>query len=483
MLKPDEIIALIDADRTSTKKLNAELGEKYYEGEHDIKQHRLFYFNSDGVLVEDKTRSNIRIAHPFFTENVDQCVQYMMSGDENFIQSDIPELQEMLDEYFDEEFYSELADTLTDTCVAGFGYMYAYKSADDRVKFCTADEMGVVEVKARDASDHKDHIIHWYIDRIEKGSRVIKRIEDWDDEQTYYYIQEGSKALELDVDVEINPRPHILYKKDGDESIYYDAFGFVPFFRLDANKKQTSHLKPIKDIIDDYDVMNCALSNNLADFDNPIYLVKGFKGDNLDELQTNLKTKRTVGIGDNGGLEVHTVEIPYQARKEKMDIDKQNIYKFGMGFDSSQVGDGNITNIVILSRYALLELKCNKLEKKVKAFLKKLAKVVIEEINKANDTDYSIKDIDIKINRETMTNALDNATIEKTKAETIQIAVTTILNAASMLDADTVTEALCEQLDLDFDEVKDKLPDEPQTDINQASTSLAETTIEGDVVE
>lgn len=464
MLKPDEIIELMNADRTSARKLNAELGEKYYEGEHEIKQQRLFYFNSDGMLIEDKTRSNIRIAHPFFTENVDQCVQYMMSGDDNFIRSDIPELQEKLDEYFDEEFYSELSDTLADTCIAGFGYMYAYKSADDRVKFCSADKLGVVEVKARDASDGKDHIIHWYTDRIERGTREIKRIEDWDDEQTYYYIQEGSKALELDESVEINPRPHILYKKEGEDSIYYDAFGFVPFFRLDANRKQISHLKPVKDIIDDYDVMNCALSNNLADFDNPIYLVRGFKGDNLDELQQNLRTKKTIGVGDNGGLEVHTIEIPYQARKEKMDIDRQNIYKFGMGFDSSQVGDGNITNIVILSRYALLELKCNKLEKKVKAFLKKLAKVVIEEINKSDGTDYTVRDIDIRIKRETMSNALDNAAIEKTKAETVQTAVATILNAASVLDADTVLESVCEMLDLDYYEVKSKLADESHSD-------------------
>lgn len=468
MLKPDEIIEFINEDKTSKRKNFARLGERYYEGEHDIKNRRIFYFNSDGELVEDKTRSNVKISHPFFTELVDQCVHYMLSSEENCVHSDIPELQEKMDAYFDEEFYSEFADTLTDTCIAGFGYMYAYKSMDDRVKFCWADEMGVVEVKARDASDSKDHIIYWYIDKIEKGSRKIKRIEDWDDEQTYYYIQEDDKGLQFDEDVLINPRPHIVYTKDNDNSIYYDAFGFVPFFRLETNRKQTSHLKPIKDIIDDYDVMNCGLSNNLADFDNPIYIVSGFKGDNLDELQQNLKTKKAIGVGENGGVDVQTVEIPYQARKEKMDVDRENIYKFGMGFDSSKVGDGNITNIVILSRYALLELKCNKLEKKVKAFLKKLVKVVLEEINKSDGTDYTLKDIKISIKREMMTNASDNAAIEKTKAETVQIKVNTLLNAAAQLDNETLLRTLCELLELKYDEVKSKLLNNSQNDINQA---------------
>lgn len=54
-------------------------------------------------------------------------------------------------------------------------------------------------------------------------------------------------------------------------------------------------MKPIKGLIDDYDIMQCGLSNNLKDFDTPLYVVKGFQGDNLDELQQNLKTKKIVG--------------------------------------------------------------------------------------------------------------------------------------------------------------------------------------------
>ena len=40
-----------------------------------------------------------------------------------------------------------------------------------------------------------------------------------------------------------------------------------------------------------------------------------------------------------------------------------------MGFNSAQIGDGNITNVVIKSRYALLDLMCYKLKKNLKKFL------------------------------------------------------------------------------------------------------------------
>ena len=110
MLTPDQISDFIEQDKNSLKKRLARKGLRYYEGDHDIRKYELYYYNAKGELVLDTTRSNIKIPHPFFTELVDQEVQYMLSGDEGFIKSDMPELQELLDEYFNEneDFTSEL---------------------------------------------------------------------------------------------------------------------------------------------------------------------------------------------------------------------------------------------------------------------------------------------------------------------------------------------------------------------------------------
>ena len=129
MLTESEILNFIDEDRGSEKKQLARVGERYYEGEHDIKDYKLYFYDADGNLIEDTTRSNIKISHPFFTELVDQQVQYMLSADCGFIKSDIPELQTELDAYFNEneDFTSELYDTLIGCVSKGFDYMYAYK--------------------------------------------------------------------------------------------------------------------------------------------------------------------------------------------------------------------------------------------------------------------------------------------------------------------------------------------------------------------
>ena len=468
MLTVDEIIKFITEDRLSTRKHNAKIGQNYYEAQHDILNYRMFYFNSDGKLVEDFTRSNAKIPHPFFTELVDQASQYMLSGEEQMIQSDIPELQERLDEYFDDDFISELNDVLTGTQCKGFDYMYVYENKDGRLAFECADGLGVIEVRAKETNDNCDYVIYYYQDRLTKENKTITRVQVWDENQTTFYVMEDNDKLVLDTKEPINPRPHVIYHKDGDDAIYYENFGFIPFFRLDNNKKQISSLHPIKSLIDDYDMMSCGLTNNIADFDHPIHVVKGFQGDDLNELQQNLKTKKIIGTDSDGGLEVHTVDIPYEARLTKMQEDEKNIYRFGMGFNSAQLGDGNVTNVVIKSRYALLDLKCNKLEIRLKKFLKNIIKVVIQEINRVDGTDYQMSDVYFDFDREVMTNAQDNAQIELIDAQKEQVHISTLLTLFNVLDDETVIQRICEILDIDYEDIKNKLPDD-STENNQTA--------------
>ena len=463
----------MERDSSSMRKKMAKVGQRYYDAEHDIMDYRMFYYNADGQLVEDTYRTNTKISHPFFTELVDQAVQYMLSGKDGIIHSDIPELQSRLDEYFDDDFICELNDVLTGTMAKGFEYMYVYMNKDGRLSFECADSLGVIEVRERDTDDGCAYVIYWYIDKLTRENKTIKRIQVWDENETTFYVQENDGKLMLDDSEPVNPRPHVIYRKENDKNIYFDNFGFIPFFRLDNNKKQWSGLKPIKDLIDDYDIMSCGLSNNLADFDYPLYVVKGFNGDDLNELQTNLKTKKMIGVDADGGVEVHTVDIPYDARKLKMDEDEKNIYRFGMGFNSAQVGDGNVTNVVIKSRYALLDLKCNKLEIRLKKFLKSIIKVVIDDINRTDNTAYKVSDVWFDFEREVMTNASDNAQIELTDAQKKQTEINTLLSLANVLDDETIIQNICDVMDISYEDIKNRLPNDEDDDIEDNTNAQA----------
>lgn len=457
MLSTAEIKQFIDEDTYSSKKRLAEVGERYYEGDHDINQSRFFYFDADGNLQEDKYRSNVKIAHPFFTELTDQLTAHLLSFKDNPIQAKdgTDGLQEYLDTYFDERFWEEVTELLTDTYTKGFGYLYAFKNADDRLEFEAADSMGVVEVREQDTDDKCAYVIYWYNDRIEKGTKIVKKIQVWDNTQTYYYEQVDSGEIVSDKDAKINPRPHIIYTDDDSGSLKYEVLGFMPFWRLDNNRKQISGLKPIKALIDDYDIMMCGLSNNVTDFDTPLHIVTGFQGDDLNELQQNLKTKKIVGVDVGGGIDVKTVNIPYQARQVKAEADEKAIYRFGFGLNMAGLKDTSATtNIAIKSAYSLLEMKANKMEKRLKRLLKELLKVVLNEINTKYSKDYQLNDVKFDFTRNLMVNEAENANVEKVKADTTMVKINTIMNAAGAIGEDEVIKAVCDELDVDYDKVK-----------------------------
>ena len=472
MLKIEEIMQFIQDDATSEKKLAAKVGNAYYEGKHDILNYRMFYFNDDGQPVEDKFRSNIKITHPFFTELVDQAVQYILSGNDGIIKSDDPDLQAELDAYFNanEDFVAELSEVITGCMAKGYEYMYAYKNADDRLAFQCADCLGVVEVRAKDTDDNCEYVIYRYVDRIEKGRKLIHRIQVWDDKQTWFYVQKNNDKLELDESEPINPKPHVIFTEEGSPEKYFEGFGFIPFFRLDNNKKQVSGLATIKDLIDDYDLMASSLSNNLVDFDTPIHVVKGFEGD-LDEMIHNLKVKKHMGVPEGGDFERQVIDVPYQARQAQLDLDEKNIYRFGMGLNTSGLKDtAATTNIAIKAAYSLLDLKATKFEIKLKQFLRKILKIVLAEINDQKGTDFQMSQIYFEFDHEVMSNAQENAQIELTYAQEQQVKINTLLALAARMGEELLMQNVCDVLELDYTEIKNKLPD-----LDEAQTMLTET--------
>ena len=477
MLKVTDIKTFIDNDRASRKKQLARIGQKYYEGDHDIKGYRIFFIDANGILQEDLTRSNIRISHPFFRILADQEAQYILSGKEPLFNSDIPELQARLDEYFNhnDDFNSELYYAVLGAIVKGHDFFYAYKNSQGQTCFQCADSLGVVEVRNKDTDDGCEYVIYYYVDRYKKDMTPITRIEVWDSKQVQFFVQDGDGKITVDKDKKPNPRPHSLYKKDGDESTYYEDYGQIPFIRLDNNRKQQSGVFTIKDLIDDYDLMACGLSNNIQDTNESLYVVKGFEGDNLDELMVNIKAKKHIGVGEDGDVEIKTVDIPVEARKTKMEADKESIFYFGMGVNTSGLKDSGATvSVAVKSAYADLDLKCEGFNKGFKRFLRKLLDIVLKEINEMDGTAYEQKDIYFNLERETITNEQEKAQIRLIEAQEQQARVGTILSTAAQFGNELTMQMLCEAYDMDYDELKGKFPDpeENADTFNPAQSAL-----------
>ena len=451
MLTTNEILAAINNEFNSKKYQLARKGLRYYEGDHDILDYKIYYIDQDGMAVEDNTKSNIKISHAYLTELINQKVSYFHNIKKDFVFSDIPELQAALKERFDDEFFAELVDVLKYGSAEGWSYLYRYLDEEGKSRFNFAEGLGVCEIPSHIASDEMAHIIYCYVEKI-KDNKKLEAVLDYTNESVTYYKKTGN-SLMLDDRYKINPRPLILSQPDENGAIYYDQFKRIPFYRFSNNKKEFSDLKPIKGLIDDADMMACSLSNNLQDLSEGIYMVKNYQGTNAEEFIQNVKAKKYVGVGADGDFDVKTVEIPYQARQAKLAIDKEAIYKFGQGFNSSQSGDGNITNVVIKSRYSELDMKVNDFEIQVRKFLKPIIKDVIDEINKELKTNYKYSDVYVEFERATIINEQETVQNNLTKAQQRQIDINNILSLNSILPEEEIRKEICRILELNYEDI------------------------------
>lgn len=208
-----------------------------------------------------------------------------------------------------------------------------------------------------------------------------------------------------------------------------------------------------------------ACQNNLVDFDTPIHVVRGFQGDNLDELQQNLKTKKMIGVDEDGGVEIKTVDVPYEARKIKLEIDEKNIYRFGMGLNLSGLKDTSAT-IQYCDQSGIFPawFESQQEEIKLKQLFRKILKIVLDEINEKNDTKYQQSDVFFEFKHEVMSNSQENADICLTEAQTKQAKINTLLDVAAYMDDETIIKSICDVLDIEYDEIKGKLPDVNEAD-------------------
>ncbi|MFL2116285.1 phage portal protein [Marinilactibacillus psychrotolerans] len=461
-------------DKASSSKKNARIGQRYYEYKHDILDNRIFFIDDNGRLQEDQYASNVKIPHAFFTEQVDQKVQYLLSNPVE-VKVEDEAFRKLLDEYYDEDFQLFLQESMEGASKKGFEYAYARTNQEDRLCFQVSDSIQTFSIYDDKLRDQR--VVRYYDKDITRNGKnvVVTAAEVWDDKQVTFFITDENKRFKLDETRELNPRPHVIAKDEAGKE-YERSMNTVPFYRLSNNKNERTDLEPIKALIDDYDLMACFLSNNLQDFSEAIYVVKGFRGDDLSKLRQNIKAKKTVGVGSDGGVDVQTVNIPVEARKTKLEIDKDAIYKFGMAFDSTQLGDGNITNVVIKSRYALLDMKANKAEVRLRSMLKWINEMIVSDINRRFNKNYNAKDIEINIVRETMVNEKDIVDIEKVEADTRQVIIESILAVAPRLDDESILKLICEQFDLDWEEIQLSLEEQ------EFSSGLQEDTdpIEGD---
>lgn len=405
--------------------LDAETAKKYYTGNNEeISERKPMFYGKDKCLVEDVTKANNRIPNGFYPKIVKQANGYLLSNGVNLDKEIKDNLGKKLDIKVQRAgLTSQIQGCAWAYCFIGVnGFNLDIWKGQEFIPLYD-ERTGLLRAGIRfwQIASNKPIMITLYeedgyseymIDSKNNKSGMTK------DKQAYIIVRK-SDALEESVIGENN-------------------WSTLPIVPLYANDDKVSTLTTtIKNLIDLYDIVESDFGNNLEDSQDVFWVIKNYSGQDIGEFRENLKHYKSIKVSGDGDAKPQTTEVPYQARKEALQIIKTNIYDFAMAVDMSTIrGGSNATTTEIDAAFYDLDMKTNEFENNVVDFLEGIIELYQEY--SGNTQEYTIG-----FTRDKLVN----------KKESVEM----IYAAREDLDRETTLEIVLPYLGLDISRVPDIL--------------------------
>lgn len=429
-LNTSDIIKLILKDDTlSPQKAYMHIGERYYDGEHDILSHdfreSVIYEEDDtGTTIGSKFRnennSNHHNVHNFHRQHVDQKVAYIsgrapsvtVEGAED--SAELKAFENLITVISsDEEFSDILADYETGASNKGIEWLHVYYDKLGRLQYVIVPAQGCIPLYDTQYQKELVEMIRYYqISVVRPGSEVIrKHVEWWTAEDVSHYTEDDSGEYILE-----SCLPHwfgITNIDDKEVSREPHGWGRVPFIGLYNNSRSQSDLLRNKGLIDAYNLISSSSTNNQIDLVELYWMIQGYGGETAKAIQSKLKINKAVNITDpNGKIQAQQVTLSVSERLEWLKMLRQDIYHLGMAIDTDDETFGSAPSGVSLKfRYTQLDMKADMMIRKLKRAMKDFFWFLTEDINRTQGKSYDCSLIRFDVNKSMITNDLETVQI------------------------------------------------------------------------
>lgn len=435
----------------SQKYKNAEDGINYYKLEHDILKRELVYQTPKGP--QKSSLKNYKIKNGYHNLLTDQKISYI-AGEEWELKAD-EKLENILEtEYLDDDFLNNIVQEVAmDTANTGDAYLHYYLK-DGKMEFIVYNATEIIPILDTKYNKNLEYVIRFYC-VFDNGKKIFK-VELWDKEYTTYYnmyIKGSEYVVEKDFSVEINPQPHFITYNNITETIKEEGYGVVPFIHFKNNKYSTTDLSLIKSLIDNLDVTESDWANLNENQITAAWLFKNLSPQqDLSEILNGINANGGAKVPEGVEFERLNINLDFNSKKERI-LDLTNkIYELGKGVNTNNAPQ-NISGVALKLMYQNLDLKANAFIKTNMQAFYNMYEIILNYVNKKYNLSYTIKDIEIEVNKALIVDKKENAEIKKLNAETMLILNTT-------LSQETILEELGynaqeEMEKLDKQEIKD----------------------------
>lgn len=433
---------LIDSYKASKQYKRSETGLKYYNGEHDIKN-RLKYYTVDGVKLIDHSKSNYKIEHRFLNLLVEQKQSYIAGNPINITYGqgtdEDNKILQLVYQIFGDKFDDIISEWIEKTSAGAVSYLHCFINSKGEFDYIVLPPTEIIPIYDTTYNKNLIAVLRYYlVDYIdEENNKTEQRymVEYWTDKDVTYYRQLSDGTFYLE-----EVTGHFVKTNETLNISEQANWGKVPFVPLYNNNDIKTDLDDIKSLIDAYDLVKSDYLNDLADFQELVYVLKGFNGfafetrlNPFSAFLTQLKESKAISVDENGDVKTLKAEIPVEAREKFLKICRDEIFYFGKGVDIASDKFGNSPSGISLKfLYTNLDLKANKLILKLRQALTELMYFVSYYIKMTRNIQIDYKKFYYKFNKAVLFN--ENEVIQNLRNSEGLLSERTILSKHPYVD-------------------------------------------------
>ena len=384
---------------SSERRRNMLMGERYYEGKHDILHRKREMIGAKGKLEEVKNLPNNRIVDNQYKKMVDQKVNYFL-GQPFTVQSENEDYNKILKLIFDRKFLRLLKNVGENSFNCGIGWVFIYYNDEGKLTFRRFKPYEIIAGWGDEEHTKLDYAIRIYevIDGAGHNEKIVQKVEVFHGGGISRFVFDGAK-LKPDID-QPTCEPYFVIGEDG-----YN-WNRIPLIPFKYNSKEIPLILNIKNLQDGLNVILSNFQNNMEeDSRNTILIILNYDGENLGEFRKNLATFGAVKTrsvdGVKGGVEALKIEVNAENYNAIIKIFKNAIMENAMGYDAKDDKMGRSANEMnIQSMYSDIDLDTNKMETEYQASFEDLLYFVNLHLQNAGFGDFEDEDVEIIFNRD-----------------------------------------------------------------------------------
>lgn len=379
------------------------IGERYFEGEHDILKTKRTVIGEGGKLEEVENLPNNQIIDNQYQKMVDQKKNYLL-GKPIVFNSDSKTYNALLEKILNKKFQRLIKNIGEDVLNCGIGWMFLNYDDNGQLVMKRLKPYQVIPGWKDFEHEELEWLIYVY-DWESPSGDLVEKVEVYDENGIYRFVRADNQLMP---DEEPFSTYFSVLDENGEElGLNWLQLPIIPFR---YNTKEIPLIRKVKSLQDAINKVLSTFANNMEeDARNTILILVNYDGQNLGEFRRNLAQYGAVKVRNDsttGGGDVKTLQVEVNAENYKviLKLFKEALIENARGYDGKDDRlNGNPNQMNIQSMYSDIDLDANEMETEFQSSFEQMLYFI--DIHFANSNKGEYEDIvDVVFNRDMMLN-------------------------------------------------------------------------------